>query len=223
MSSTRQEFQAELDFIERRVELLFGECEVAVQRAVAALVEGRPDMARDTIAHDDLIDELTLSTESAVFEVIARQAPVARDLRFLISVLRVISDLERCGDLSIRVAKQVFDQTWLARAERLKPVIARLGALAHTMLVRAGEAWTARDPDAWQAIEETDVELDSEFLSFMELIRGLEGVDTAHVAVNSLIAGQALERIGDHAVCIGQRIRFLVSGEAEGLAGEIAP
>ena len=76
-------------------------------------------VARDTIKHDDLIDELTLSTEEAAIRAIALQAPVAGDLRYLLSVMTIAGDLERCGDLALRVAKQVFDREWIGRADHL--------------------------------------------------------------------------------------------------------
>lgn len=220
---TRLEFEEELDFVERRVELLFGEVEHAVQRAVTAVIEDDETLARDTIKHDDLIDELTLSTEEAVIRTIALQAPVAGDLRYLLSVMTIAGDLERCGDLALRVAKQVFDREWIGRADHLRPLIRRLGDAALATLRMSAQAWSDRDGDAYEAIEASDLDVDALYADFLEEVGRLQGPRTGEIAVRSHIAAQALERIADHAVAIGHRIRFYVKGEHEGLADEIAP
>ena len=220
---TRTEFQSELDLVERRVELLFGEVENAVLRSITALVEDDRRMATETISHDDLIDQLTVSTEEAVIMIIARHAPVASDLRYLLSVLSISSDLERCGDLSLRVAKQVFDKNWMARSEQLRASLGALGEAALRSLRMSAQAWSDRDAEAWRKVEESDVAVDDLYIDFLEQVRSHEGPRTGEVAVHSVIAGQALERIADHAVNISQRIRFLVTGEPEGLVGEVAP
>jgi len=219
----REGFENELDFVERRVELLFGEVEHAVHRAVTALVELDEELARETIKHDDLIDELTLATEESVIKEIALQAPVAGDLRYLLSVLSIAGDLERCGDLALRVAKQVFDREWIGRAEHLRPTLRRLGEAALATLRRASTAWTDRDGDAYEDLEVLDVRVDTIYGEFLEEVGALEGPRTGEIAIRGHIAAQALERIADHAVAIGHRIRFYVKGEHEGLAGEIGP
>jgi phosphate transport system protein len=217
------EFEEELEISDRRVELLFGEVEHALQRAVTALAQGDERLASETISHDDLIDQLVVSTEEAVILTIARNQPVASDLRYLLSVLRISNDLERCGDLSLRVCKQVFDKTWMSHAEEFRPYLERLGEGALHALQAAGQAWSERDGEAWSQIEEMDVAVDGIFADFLGCVEDLEGPRTGEIAIKCVIAGQALERISDHAVSIAQRIRYLVSGEPEGLVGEVGP
>ncbi|MCC7076407.1 MAG: phosphate signaling complex protein PhoU [Acidimicrobiia bacterium] len=217
------EFQEELEITERRIELLFGEVEHALQRAVTALAQGDERLASETISHDDLIDQLVVSTEEAVILTIARNQPVASDLRYLLSVLRISNDLERCGDLALRVCKQVFDKTWMVHADEFRPHLERLGEAALRALRASGQAWSERDDKAWMKIEEMDVEVDGIFADFLDTVEELEGPRTGEIAIRCVIAGQALERISDHAVSITQRIRYLVSGEPEGLVGEIRP
>ncbi len=221
--TTRHDFQDDLDLLETRVELLFAEVEHAVDRSVAALENGDENLARETIAHDDLIDEITVSIEEAVILMIARQAPVASDLRYLLSVLRISSDLERSGDLALRVAKQALLPVWLDRAQAIRPMIGRLGQCALEALRAAGKAWHDRDEGAWEDIESLDTQVDTQYASLLDELRQLEGPQMGDVAVHALIAGQAIERIADHAVAIAQRVRFLVTGKPEGLAGEIGP
>lgn len=219
----RHEFRQELDLISRRIELLFGEVEHALARSVTALLDGDERLASQTISHDDLIDQLTVSTEEAVILTIARHAPVASDLRYLLSVLRVSNDLERCGDLALRVAKQVYDKTWLAHIEEFRPHLQHLGDTASEALSATAQAWSERDANAWRRIEEIDVTMDGLYADFLDCVEELEGPRTGEIAVRCVIAGQALERIADHAVSIAQRIRYLVSGEPEGLEAEVAP
>ncbi len=207
----------------RQVDVLFGEVENSVQRSVVALVEGDEALARAAIEHDDVIDRLTVSLEESVIESIAEQAPGPTDLRYLLSVLRISSDLERCGDLALRVAKQVFDQAWIARAEGLRPYIRHLGDAALHSLMMAAQAWADRDETAWRKIEEADFGVDADYAEIVQYLRGLGGPHTGEIAVNSLIAAQALERIGDHSVSIAHRIRFLVTGERGALVDGVAP
>lgn len=223
MTEARHDYQQDLDLLARKIEVLFGEVENSVQRATTALLEGDRDLAQQTIKHDDLIDELTIAVEEDVIKVIALQAPVATDLRYLLSVLRISSDLERSGDLALRVAKQVFDQSWIARADHLKPFMRRLADASATAFGRAAEAWSARDDSAWEDVEQIDFDVDNEYARILEEVRNLEGPQSGDIAIHCLIAAQALERIADHAVSITQRIRYLVTGEPEGLVGEISP
>lgn len=223
MTELRHEYQEALDLLARRIEVLFGEVENSVQRATTALLEGDRDLAEETVKHDDLIDELTVSIEEEVVAVIARQSPVASDLRYLLSVLRVASDLERCGDLALRVAKQVFDMSWIARAEHLRPLLKQLGDTSLKAIGHAAEAWAARDGEAWKEVERIDFEVDSAYGQMLEELRDLGGPQAGEVVLKAIVAGQALERISDHAVSITQRLRYLVTGQPEGLVAEISP
>lgn len=217
------EFQEELEITDRRVELLFGEVEHALQRAVTALSHADERLASETISHDDLIDQLVVSTEEAVILTIAKNQPVASDLRYLLSVLRISNDLERCGDLALRVCKQVYDKAWMTHVEEFRPHLERLGEGALRSLRAAAQAWSERDASAWQRIEEIDVEVDGVFADFLDIVEELEGPRTGEIAIRCVIAGQALERISDHAVSIAHRVRYLATGEPEGLVGEVRP
>jgi phosphate transport system protein len=146
---------------------------------------------------------------------------VATDLRFVVSVLRVLSDLERVGDLSLRVAKQAPDHDAL-----------RAGALTFDILLAVCDDAIERFRKAQRAWAEMDLALATDASSanremealqerlMLELLR-VGGDDAARIAVATFAVGRALERIGDHAAVIGTRIRYLITGDPAHLAAEV--
>ena len=186
----------------------------AIERATRAAVEVDLKLADAVVADDDRIDGRFLEVHHAILSLIARQAPVATDLRLLAALLDVIRHIERMGDQCVNVAKILLaapppPDDDLGMTER----IARMGAAAREIAIEAGRAFVARDAKAAEALCKRDDEIDVLNRETFRLAVALAGDDDAREwAMLMTQVTRALERIGDNAVDIGEETAFVATG-----------
>jgi phosphate transport system protein len=186
----------------------------AVARATEALLNGDASLAEQVISDDAEIDRTREEIEERSFELLSLQNPVAGDLRMLIASLRMVSEFERMGDLSVHVAKIArLRVPEIAVPEELEPTISRMAAIAEVMVGRVGHIIAERDATGARQLEEADEEMDRlRRTSFRELL-GSDWKHGVEPAVDIALLGRYYERIADHAVSIARRVVFLVTGE----------
>ena len=219
MTLARSQFADALDALRVDVDVLGSMAHDAVAQAVAALVGDKPAAAAAVMQGDDRIDALFVALEERAYGLIAQQAPVAADLRLLVSALRVMADYEKTGDRAIAVAKTALED-W----ERLPVVLtllARMGDLSLGLLGAAREAWLERDLLIASDLKRRDDTLDATYRSLISHLLSLDGPGAAAIVLHAHAAGRSLERIADHAVMIGERVSYLVTGDPSALAAEI--
>jgi phosphate transport system protein len=187
---------------------------VAVARATRALLDGDARLAEQVITADALVDALRERVEERSFELLSLQNPVARDLRMLVASLRIVSEVERIGDLAGHVAKVArLRAPEIAVPDDLEPTVARMATLAADMIGRVERIIATSDVDAALDLEEVDEEMDQlRRATFRELMDSSwsHGVEPA---VDIALLGRYYERIADHAVSAARRVVFLVTGE----------
>ena len=210
----REAFHDQLDSVFGDLAAICGHVETAVRDATLALLEGDAEVAERVISGDDLIDEARTRVEESCLSLLSLQAPVARDLRVVVSALRMVSELERMGDLSVHVAKIArLRVPHLAVPEDARPTIEGMAATAEDMVVRVRQIITDQDVDAAIALGRDDEVMDQlRRRSFTELLSD----DWSHgveAAVDIALLGRYFERIADHAVHVANRIVFVVTGE----------
>jgi phosphate transport system protein len=196
----------------------------AVESAVAAFAERDTAGAHRVVEGDDAIDSLMVEIEERCYEVLARHQPVASDLRLVTSVLRVVVDLERCGDLAVALAKQV--ENGFPREDMpstMRDGLTRMGELSAALVESASQAWAHRDVAQAISLEGRDDKVDALHTEIMRQLPGLTGEHAPEIAAQVALAGRFIERIADHAVCIGERVHYLVKGHPESLALEVGP
>ncbi|OIJ68057.1 phosphate signaling complex protein PhoU [Streptomyces mangrovisoli] len=186
----------------------------AMARASSALLDADLQLAESVIAADERIDDLQRDLEARAIALLARQQPVATDLRVVVTSLRMSSDLERCGDLARHVAK-VARRRYPGRAipQDLRRTILEMGQLAERLMAQAAEVLLTRDTDAALQLEQDDDRMDElHRMIFHHLMdeRWHHGVETA---VDATLVGRYYERFADHAVSVARRVVFLVTGE----------
>jgi len=186
----------------------------AVARATEALLNGDALLAERVISDDAAIDRTREQIEENSFELLSLQNPVAGDLRMLIAALRMVSEFERMGDLSVHVAKIArLRVPEVAVPKELEPTISRMATIAEVMVGRVEHIIADRDVEAARELEEADEEMDRlRRSSFRELL----GADWAHgvePAIDIALLGRYYERIADHAVSVASRVVFVVTGE----------
>ncbi len=186
----------------------------AVDRATEALLTGDVTIAEEVISADAEIDRARERVEDDAFALLSLQAPVAGDLRVVVAALRMVSELERMGDLSVHVAKIArLRVPRIAVPADVSPTVERMAAVAEDMVTRVVEIITERDVEAAAALARDDEEMDGlRRASFAQLL----GDDWQHgveAAVDIALLGRYYERIADHAVSIAHRVVFVVTGE----------
>ena len=186
----------------------------ALEAATTSLLEGDLGLAERVIAADPHIDERQVELDSKAVELLARQAPVAGDLRLLVAALRMSSSLERMGDLCAHVAL-VARRTHpeLAVPAQHREQIARMSELGRAALREASQVIADRDLALAAQVEKDDEELDDLMLEVSREISRGEGYTNGQVVDLTLLI-RFYERIGDHAVSLVRRVGFLVTGDS---------
>ena len=196
-----------------------------VDRALAAstevLLEGDLRLADEVVAGDDAIDEMLVSLTERCYDLLCRQTPVASDLRLVVSVLRVVQDLERTGDLCLRIVKLAPDHHLLVANPETFGILREMAGAATSLFKLGARAWAARDLRLARSLERRDDSLDRLNARLTEAILRMDGPSAVAQAVTTLLAGRALERIADHSVMMGERLRYLLTGDVESLSKEV--
>jgi phosphate transport system protein len=179
------------------------------------------NLAESVIAGDEKVDDLQRELESRAVNLLARQQPVATDLRIVVTSLRMTADLERSGDLAQHVAKLArlrFPESAVPRD--LHATILEMGQLAQRLMAKAAEVIITKDVDLALQLEQDDDAMDLLHRTLFQHLmddRWKHGIETA---VDVTLLGRYYERYADHAVSVANRVVFLVTGEH---ADEVGP
>jgi phosphate transport system protein len=212
---TRKSFREHLDELRVDVIRLAALTTEAIAGSTQALLDGDLAAADRVIENDDAIDELTHLIEDEVFVLLARQQPLATDLRFLVTVMRVGHELERSADLSVNIAKTTRRLFPHQLDPKLRGIIDQMGKQASNQTRVAIDAFADADPHWAAALADMDDAMDELTKSLFRVILSNEPRDEAAVllAVQMALVGRHYERIADHAVTIAERVGFMVTGE----------
>ncbi len=210
----REAFHDQLDAVFTDLAAMCGQVEVAVNRATAALLTGDAAIAEEVISADQAIDANRERVEDNAFALLSLQQPVAGDLRVVVSALRMVSELERMGDLSVHVAKIArLRVPNIAVPDSIRGTVERMAEVAEDMVRRVKSIIADRDVEAAIELGRDDEIMDQlRRRSFAELL----GDDWAHgveAAVDIALLGRYYERIADHAVSVANRVIFVVTGQ----------
>jgi phosphate transport system protein len=217
----RTAFTAELEQLRLQVELMAVRVDQNLERTREVLEHGDVGLVEVALLADDEIDAMNVSLTERCYDLLRREAPVASDLRFVVSVLRVLSELERIGDLALRVIKLAPDHELLASNP---PTFDILRAMCDDAIERYRDvlrAWATLDLIVATELADPGRSMDAFYERLLAELLRLTGPDAARVAITTFAAGRALERIGDHATIIGARLRYLLTGNPDHLAAEV--
>jgi phosphate transport system protein len=210
----RPHFHEELEAIELEI-LGMGElAERAVARSVDALVRGDVSEADDVISHDDDIDERYMDIEARALSLLALQTPVATDLRMISAIIHINLHLERIGDMAVNIAKIYRSVAELPTNSTILQQIREMDDVVRPMIRVALEAFSHRDLELCLRLPELDDPVDRLNLGMYEEVAAL-AADPAALdwGLRMNMVARQLERVGDHAVDIGEQVGFLLTGE----------
>lgn len=210
----RVEFHQQLDALSEGLVRLGAMTAETVSMGTAVLLDRDLAGAQRIIDGDDAIDELSLELEEECFRVLALQAPMAGDLRFLLTTLRVVSELERSADLMVNVCKasrRVYDVDF---TPKLRGLLDSMGVEAAFLIRTAIDAFVDSNTSLAAALDDIDDRLDDLQVTYVEAIFESHQTDnlSLRAAVQLALIGRYYERIGDHAVNIGERVIYMVTG-----------
>ncbi len=219
---TDAQYEEKLRQIREKLLLMAGRVEQMIHQAVQALIERDAELARRTIEEDRQINRDEIDTDDLCLVVLARWQPLATDLRFLTLALKMVTDLERIGDLAVNVCERVL---WLGQKPPLKPYIdiPRMGEIVEGMLRDAVDAFVGGDDAKAREVIARDDEVDKlyrdVFLELLEIMRSDGEKVEPGLQVQSV--AKLMERMADHCTNLAEQVIFMVRGQDVRHAGKL--
>lgn len=217
----RLHYTAELNELKLQTEMMGVLVDQNLERMREVLATGDAGIAEIALGADDEIDAINVSLTEQCYLVLARESPMAHDLRLVVSVIRVTSEFERVGDLALRVVKVVDDQPPLASHPQVFDILQVMADGALDRFRDALRAWSSDDLVLASEVAGGVTALDLATDRLTEALVGLEGEGAVRVALRANTVGHSLQRISDHATILGRRIQYLTTGEDRYLAAEV--
>ena len=210
----RDTYHDELDAISTSLVEMTNLVGSAMSRATTALLDADLQLAESVIANDEAVDSLYRDTEARAFDLLARQQPVASDLRVLVTSLRMVADLERMGDNAVHVAK-IARRRYPASAvpPALRGTVLQMGNTAQEIVAKAGSVIAGRDIKLAAELEKDDDVMDELHRQLFTAILDDRWDQGVEAAIDITLVGRHYERFADHAVSVARRVVYLVTGE----------
>ena len=209
-----QQFNEELEDVRSKVLLMGGVVEEQLDKAIRALVTGDSELAASVLRNDYRVNALEVEIDEECTRIVARRQPAASDLRLVMAVIKTITDLERIGDESKRIAKMVKDEASGSLGEEVRHEMEHMGDLVREMLRAILDAFARTDIDTAVQVVESDARVDAKYVSITRQLMTYMAQDPAMIPgiLDVLWAARALERIGDRCENIAEYIFYLVKG-----------
>ncbi|PLS75448.1 MAG: phosphate transport system regulatory protein PhoU [Actinobacteria bacterium] len=214
MVETRKRYHEQLDEMKQGTVRLAAMAIEEIAAGTRALLDADLAAAERVVASDKDMDVLTHAIEEQAYVVLARQSPLASELRTVIAILRVIHEIERCGDLIVNVAKATRRLYPHALDPKVRGLLERMGSQAADQLRLAINAFSDADVGEAAALEDMDDVMDDLQKTLFRAIFAAGAPDEAALqrAVQVALVGRYYERIADHAVNVSDKVRFMVTG-----------
>jgi phosphate transport system protein len=210
----RRNFHHELDVVRDDIVRMAGLVSEALARATQAFLDGDLSVADDILNGDDVIDEIALQVEEHCYQLLALQQPMASDLRAITTAIRLTAEIERSGDLVTNIMKATRRIYGADIDPKVRGLVQQLGEQVHRLFRLSIDAYVDQNVGLASALDDMDDTVDELHVDFVESIFETHesGELPLQVAVQLALVGRFYERIGDHAVNIGERVRYLCTG-----------
>ena len=213
MSKLERPFDEELKLLKEKLLEMASRAEEQIALAIRGLKDREEKLACQVLDREEAINLLDIEIDEMSMRLLALRQPMATDLRFITSAMRIGSDLERIGDLAVNIAERTMD---LLKHPQLKPLIdiPRMAELAQEMVRDALNAFINGDAVLAKQVCERDDQVDKLNIQIFRELLTFMMADTATIprAVDLILVGRHLERIADHATNIGEDVIFMIKG-----------
>ena len=210
---TDKAYEAELKTLREQLLEMGGLVEAAIAGSVRAVVERDAALAEQVKVKDRVVNRMEVAIDQSCRRILALRQPAASDLRFITTALKIVTDLERMGDLAVNISERAAD---LAQAPMLRPLhdLVKLGELSEAQLKLALDAFVTGNTEQAEAVLVGDDHLDALYLKIFNELLGLMMEDPRSIrrATSIMFAAKHLERFGDHATNLAEMVIFMVRG-----------
>ena len=211
---TSKNFEQQLRDLKDKLLLMSHKAEQMISDSIRSLVDRRPALAQEVIQRDDSVDKLEIEVDNLCFQILALEQPVARDLRFIATALKIVKDIERIGDIAVNIAERATELIQEPELKRLVdlPIMAEA---SQRILKESLDAFVNSDADLAEKVISNDRIVDDLYEQiFRELLTYmLEDPRTISRAIKLIFIAKHLERVGDHSANIAEMVVFLVRGQ----------
>ena len=210
----RTSFHGDLDAVRAEIVRMCAMVTEMIPRATDAFLNNDLQAAQKLIDDDDLLDAVSVKVDTMCTQLLALQQPMATDLRELVTAIRLNPEIERSGDLVVNIAKATRRMFGTDYEPHIRGLITRMSEEAQRMFRLAGEAYDRRDVGLGAALDDIDDRLDD---YANELVTAVLEDHKAHeidpqISIQMALLGRFYERVGDHAVNVGEWVRYIVEG-----------
>lgn len=215
----RKTFHEELKELQDDVVKMGERVEVAVRKSLEALLKKDRALADEVVREDDIIDEMNMAIEEKSLHMLARQQPVARDLRLISSILKIVIHLERIGDYAFNIAKVSRRLDKGTESKLILDVIKEMASATQDVVANSVKVFKERDVNLAHGLAEMDSSIDEAFKRLLRELTRCVSDESCDVdwSTAMILASRNIERLADHAVDIGEQVIYLVTGEMEEL------
>jgi len=211
---TSKQFEQQLRALKDKLLLMSHHAEKMIADAIRALVERRPSLAEEVIKSDDEMDQLELDVDNQCYQILALEQPVARDLRFIATALKIVRDIERIGDIAVNIAERASELIQEPEMKRLidLPIMAEA---AQRILKESLDAFVNSDAELAEKVIRDDTFVDDCYEQIFRELLTYMMEDTKYIsrALKLIFIAKHLERVGDHSSNIAEMVIFLVRGQ----------
>jgi phosphate transport system protein len=211
---TSKQFEQQLRALKDKLLLMSHHAEKMIADSIRALVERRPSLAEDVIKSDDTMDQLELVIDNMCYEILALEQPVARDLRFIATALKIVRDIERIGDIAVNIAERATELIQEPEMKRLidLPIMAEA---SQRILKDSLDAFVNSDVELAEKVIRDDQFIDDCYEQIFRELLTYMMEDTKYIsrALKVIFIAKHLERVGDHSSNIAEMVIFLVRGQ----------
>src|SRR5881397_4184257 len=211
---TRTYYERQLRELKDRLLIMSSQAESMISDSIRSFVDRRPTLAAEVIERDDEMDRLEIEIDNLCYEILALEQPVARDLRFIATALKIVKDLERIGDIAVNIGERALELIQEPELKRLVDLPIMADA-AQKILKESLDAFVNSDAELAEKVILKDDFLDNLYEQiFRELLTYmLEDPRSISRAIKLIFIAKALERVGDHSANIAEMVVFLVKGQ----------
>lgn len=211
---TSKAFEQQLRTLKDKLLLMSHDAEKMIADAIRALVERHPSLAQEVIKNDDELDKLEIEIDNLCYQILALEQPVARDLRFIATALKIVRDIERIGDTAVNIAERAIE---LIQEPEMKPLIDLpiMAEAAQRILKDSLDAFVNSDVELAEKVIRNDKFIDNCYEQIFRELLTYMMEDTKYIsrALKVIFIAKHLERVGDHSANIAEMVIFLVRGQ----------
>ena len=221
MTLLRNQYTSELEQLRLQVEVMAVRVEENLDRMRYALADSQARLGDEAAAVDVAVDAMNVSLTERCYVLIAREAPVASDLRLIVSVVRVLNELERISDHVVQICTEAPKENLASDQSRLYDLILTMADEVIDRFHTARAAWGSMDLESAEQLAKGSKLLAALHARLISELLDLDGQDAVALALHAAGVGRSLERICDHTSVIGARLRYLITGDPAHLAAEL--